>query len=100
MSTHTETRPERRMAIEDAMTLDELARQYPVGTLIRVKSGSKTRTPVVLGVCFSLPLEAGAADEPALVTRDSLGVGNVYPFEVESIVFPRAVSPDQEQTDG
>lgn len=67
------------------MTLDELAQEFPCGTMVLYKTGNPdvNHRGMVVGVCFSLPKTKGGPMEPALVTeRNDYGLGNVYPEEV------------------
>jgi hypothetical protein len=65
-------------------TLDELALEYQNTTII-FRSGSSYKKGTVLGVIWSLPLETGERDEPALVIYDRDGLtGHVYPHEVKT----------------
>ena len=62
-------------------TLDRLAREYPAGSLVKASD----QWWMVLGVTFSLPLEAGGPDMPAIVAQTRLEhrQGHIYPEEVQ-----------------
>jgi hypothetical protein len=68
------------------MTLDELAREYPNGTMLQFHiSGTDPDYKVlatVVGVTWGLPHEAGGPDEPSIVIKDRKGIGLIYPEEV------------------
>ena len=68
-------------------TLDELAEDFKPGERFRYHpmhhaNPNWSEIATVLGYVYSLPLEPGGRDEPALVVETQFGLGNVYPFEV------------------
>lgn len=60
--------------------LDDVAEDFKPGTIVIFEGGHKG---VVVGYVYSLPLEAGGRDEPAILVNTPLGLGNVYPHEVK-----------------
>jgi hypothetical protein len=68
-------------------TLDELAQEFRPGERIRFRPhqaiSDTIHVATIVGYVYSLPLEAGGRDEPALlVETQHYTLGHVYPFEV------------------
>jgi hypothetical protein len=75
------------------ITLDELARQYRLGRMIRYQAGSVTAWGYVLGVTWTLPETPGGKDQAGIVVQSKRTgiIGVALPREVVEVAEIGAV---------